>query len=94
MDDRGHNEQRANPRLRAAFLQVVDNQLRANEPPETRATFDRLVARRISPEDAKLYIAQAVAVETYAILKHRKPFNRQRYVRNLERLPKPPQESE
>jgi len=29
-------EEKTNPRLRAAFLEVVDNQLRDNNPPETR----------------------------------------------------------
>jgi hypothetical protein len=28
------------PRLKAAFLEVVDNQLKANDPPETRETLD------------------------------------------------------
>jgi len=85
-----HNK-KANPHLKAAFLQVVDNQLKGNDPPETRETFNRLVAQGISEGDAKLYIAQAVCVETYDILKHKRPFNRQRYVKNLARLPEPPQ---
>ncbi len=84
-----HN-QKANPRLKAAFLQVVDNQLRANDPPETRETFNRLVAQGISESDAKLYIAQVVSAETFDMLKHKRPFNRQRYVKNLTRLPEPP----
>jgi hypothetical protein len=84
-----HN-QKANPHLKAAFLEVVDNQLKANDPPETRETFNRLVAQGISEGDAKLYIAQAVCVETFDILKHKRPFNLQRYVKNLARLPEPP----
>jgi hypothetical protein len=83
-------KQKVNPRLRASFLQIVDNQLRANDPPETRETFNRLVAQGISEEDAKAYIAQAVCVETYDILKHKRPFNLQRYVKNLQLLPKQP----
>jgi predicted nucleic-acid-binding protein len=92
MATQDQQNQQVNPHLRAAFLEVVDNQLMANDPPETRATFDRLVAQGIPEKDAKLYIAQAVCVETYTILKHRKPFNQQRYVANLQRLPQPPQE--
>ncbi len=84
-----HHRQ-ANPHLRAAFLKVVDNQLKANDPPETKETFDRLVAQGISEEDAKLYIAQAVGVETFEILKYQRPFNLKRYVDNLKRLPRPP----
>ena len=44
-----------NPRLKASFLEVVDNQLKANDPPETRQTLDRLIAQGISQEDAKTY---------------------------------------
>jgi len=84
--------QEVNPYLRAAFLKIVDNQLKANDPLETRETFDRLVAQGVSKEDAKVYIAQAVCVETYDILKHNTPFNLQRYVKNLQRLPKEPKE--
>ena len=83
--DQGHN-----PHLKAAFLQVVANQLRANNPPEVRQTLDRLVAQGISAQDAKIYIAQAVCVEIYDTLKNKKPFNRERYLKNLKRLPKEP----
>jgi hypothetical protein len=85
-----HN-QLVNPHLRAVFLEIVDNQLRANNPPETSETFNRLVAEGISEEDAKLYIAQAVCTETFYVLKHNQVFNHQRYVENLRRLPQPPQ---
>jgi hypothetical protein len=84
-----HN-QHENPYLKAAFLEVVDNQLKANDPPETGETFNRLVAQGISEGDARLYIAQAVCVETFDMLKHKRPFNLQRYVKNLTRLPEPP----
>ena len=84
-----HNQQK-NPHLRAAFLEIVNNQLKANDPPETRETLNRLVAQGISEDDAKRYIAQAVGVETFDILKHKRPFNLQRYVKNLARLPETP----
>jgi hypothetical protein len=44
-----HDE--SNPRLKATFLQVVDNQLKANDPPETRQTLERLIAQGITRED-------------------------------------------
>lgn len=76
--------------LKAAILEVVDNQIRDNDPPETRETFNRLVAEEVDEADARLYIAQAVAVEIWDILKNKKQFNRERYVRNLEKLPSEP----
>ena len=85
-------EQEYNPLLREQFLEVVENQLEAKDPPETRETFDRLVSEGISEEDAKIYIAQAVCLEALSVLKHRHPFNLKRYVKNLNRLPKEPRE--
>jgi len=81
-----------NPRLKASFLQVVDNQLDSNDPPEARQTFERLIAQGVSQADAKVYIAQAVCVEVFSVLKNKTPFNQARYVKNLQRLPEEPQE--
>ena len=89
---REKSKERTNPRLGAAFLEVVENQLRDNNPPETKQTLDRLMTEGYSPEDAKSLIAQAVAVETYIILKKQVPFNRERFVRNLTALPQEPKE--
>ena len=79
-----------NPHLKAAFLEVVDNQLTDNDPPETQETLDRLMSQGISEEDAILYIAQAVSVEVFDTLKHQKEFNLDRYLKNLKQLPDEP----
>ncbi|MFA7059565.1 MAG: hypothetical protein WC156_01955 [Pedobacter sp.] len=79
-----------NPRLKAAFLEVVDNQLNANDPPETRQTLDRLIAQGISREDAMIFIAQAVCLEVFCIIKNKETFDLARYVKNLQSLPKEP----
>ena len=81
-----------NPHLRAAFLEVVQNQLEANDPPEATEAFNRLVSQGISEEDAKIYIARAMCVEMYDMFKYRKLCDLERYVRNLKRLPKEPEE--
>jgi hypothetical protein len=81
-----------NPYLRETFLEVVENQLRINKPPEARETLKRLVDQGISEEDAKIYIAQAVAIEVYDALANKKPYNAERYTRNLRRLPEEPEE--
>ncbi len=92
MKFRKEEDQGYNPHLRAAFLEVVENQLETNDPPKAREAFNRLVSLGISEEDAKIYIAQAVCVEIYNIHKHKKPSNLKRYVKNLKRLPKEPKE--
>jgi formate dehydrogenase maturation protein FdhE len=81
-----------NPRLRAAILSVVDNQLRKKDPPETRETLDRLMNEGFSKADAKVLLGQVVAVELYCISKEKRPFNRERFVRNLQNLPAEPHE--
>lgn len=81
-----------NPHLKAAFLDVVNNQIANNDPPETRQTLDRLMSEGISEEEARIYIAQAVCVEMWDVMKNQKTFNRDRYIRNLKKLPKEPQE--
>jgi len=84
--------EKSNPYLKLAVMEVVENQLETNEPPETKLTFKRLTEQGISEEDTKLLIAQAVTVEIYNILKNKEEFDRERFVKNLKRLPKEPKE--
>jgi len=79
-----------NPRLKATILEAVSNQLRANDPPETKQTLDRLVSEGFSVEDANIYIGQALCVEIWDALHNENPYNQERYVKNLERLPEEP----
>jgi hypothetical protein len=81
-----------NPRLKAAILETVENQLASGEPPETRETLERLKQEGFSDTDARALLGQAVAVEIYCALKEKKPFNRERFVRNLKNLPAQPHE--
>jgi hypothetical protein len=78
---------KANPILKASILEVVNNQLKSGDPPETKQTFNRLIGEGISEKDAKIYIGQAVAVEIFNIMKHGETFNLERYRNNLSRLP-------
>lgn len=81
-----------NPRLKAAILEVVENQLQSGDPPETRQTLARLKREGFSDEDARLLLGQAVAVEIWCVSKEKKPFNEERFVRNLRNLPAAPTE--
>ena len=76
----------SNEIVRAQILQVVKNQLRANKPPETKQTFERLKALGHTDHDATMFIGQCVAVEIFDILKNKKPFDEARYIRNLKKL--------
>ena len=80
------------PYLKSAVLEVVDNQLQANDPPETRQTFDRLISEGYSEEEAKELIGCAVTSEIFDVLKKQEPFNPQRFAKALNELPKLPQD--
>ena len=82
MKQKGYNR-----RLQAVYLEVVDNQLRDNDPPETRQTYERLRGLGYGERDAKILIASAIAAETYWIMKSETPHNPARFIRNLHRLP-------
>jgi hypothetical protein len=83
-------EPETNPALGRAILEAVDNQLKADDPPETRQALHRLMTEGLSQGDAKTWIARAVCVEIWDIMKNNVTFNRERYLRNLKNLPKTP----
>lgn len=76
----------ANKYLKSTVLEVVDNQLQANEPPITKITFERLQASGYTKQQAKEKIAAVVLEEMYDILKKQEHFNEERYTENLKNL--------
>jgi hypothetical protein len=78
--------------VRNIILEIVQNQLRDNDPPETRETLARLTSEGISEEEAIKMIACAISTEIFHILKYQEEFNRERYISNLRRLPQLPWE--
>ena len=88
------SEPKADPVLNAAIMKVVDNQLRGNDPPQTGQTFKRLMAAGHSEEEAKRLIACVVSTEAFDILKQQQPFNLERFVKALDKLPTLPWEEE
>ena len=82
----------ATERLNRAIREVVDNQLRDLDPPETKETFDRLVEDGYSSEQARTLIGFVVSSEIFDILKNMEPYNHQRFVEALRRLPELPRD--
>jgi len=78
--------------LKSAILEVIDNQLQANDPPETRQTFDRLISEKYSEEEAKELIGCVVTSEIFDVLEKKEPFNPERFAKALNELPKLPQD--
>ena len=85
-------EPESNEIVRAVILETVENQLRDNDPPETRQTYERLVSEGYSDQEARELIGALVSTEIFNILKSNKPYDRERYVAALQRLPTLPWE--
>jgi len=77
--------------LKQTILEVVENQLRDLNPPETKETFDRLVSEGVSESEARRLIGCVVTSEIFDILKYEQPYDEERYVKALSRLPELPE---
>jgi hypothetical protein len=82
----------SNPQLQAAIIEVVENQLRNNDPPQTGQTFKRLIEAGHSEKEAKRLIACVVSAEIFDVLKKNEPFNLDRFIQCLNKLPAMPWE--
>jgi len=78
--------------VRNAILDTVKNQIRDRTPPETKETFDRLVAEGLSPAEARRLIGCVVAGEIFDVLQENQPYNEERYIKALRKLPELPDE--
>ena len=82
----------SNRLLHTAIMEVVENQLRDHEPPETKQNYERLLAEGFSEDNAKRMIGCVVASEIFDILKHGEAYNPVRFTKALSELPKLPED--
>lgn len=73
-----------------AMLEEVENQINANDPPVVKETFNRLRKLGISRKEAKKYIACALSVEIFEVMRHESEIDYDRYFKNLDNLPELP----
>jgi hypothetical protein len=76
-----------NPTLREEMKKVVRNQIRQNDPPETKQTYDRLIREGFPIDEVMRQLAVVVAAEIYDVTKNKEPFNQERYIKRLNNLP-------
>ncbi len=69
------------------LFEVVNEQMDSNNPPETAATFKRLLNADFSHLEAKMLVAQCVSFEMVSVVTEKKPFNLKRFIKNLNKLP-------
>ena len=75
-----------NPHLKAAILEVIENQIRNGDSPETQQTLERLLVAGYSRKQAVEMIGSALVEEIWAILHDHKPFDRACFTALLEQL--------
>lgn len=78
-----NNNGEYNPRLKRLIIEVVENQIRDNNPPAANITLKRLIAKGYSEQQAKEKIAAVALMHIYDIMKENKPFDGDRYVKDL-----------
>ena len=76
--------------LREQIFTIIENQIRDNDPPETKITYQRLRDLGYDDFQTRQYIGQCVAVEIFNVIKHGQEYDNDRYVKNLQKLPKEP----
>ena len=76
----------ANQRLKKIVLEVVENQLRDNNPTITRITLNRLKGLGYSDERSKEMIGAIVVEEIFDVLKKQESFDLNRFTERLSDL--------
>lgn len=79
-------ETETNPYLKQLIIDVVNNQIRDNNPPIARITYERLKADGYTTQEAKEKIASVLVVDIYEVLKNNTPHNEAEYERQLSEL--------
>lgn len=76
--------------LKEHIFDIIKNQLKDNNPPEVKDTYNRLMKNGFDDLQTMQMIGQCLAVELFDIIKQGKLFNNERYIKNLKALPKEP----
>ena len=82
---------KTNPQLGEEMKEVVRNQIKQNDPPETKLTYDRLINEGFPEDEVMRLLAVVVAAEIFIVMKSGEPFNQERYINWLNDLPKVPE---
>jgi len=75
-----------NPYLHAYFHAVVENQIETENPPEVAQTYKALLNARMDLHETIHRIAELLADQVWSIMHDNKPFDEQRYIRDLAKL--------
>lgn len=73
-------------RIMTVIAEAIENQLRDNDPKETKETLDRLMEKRLSESEALARITMVLTEEMFEVFKFNKEFNTLRYIMKLNEL--------
>jgi len=76
--------------LKQQYLKIIKNQLKLGEPPETKATFKRLLDLGIDKKRAKLMLADCLQIEMLTMFKEQRVFDIKKFNKLLNILPNDP----
>jgi hypothetical protein len=76
----------SNPKLKQVILEIVENQLAANDPEITLQTLNRLLALSYSREQAIEKIGTVVLYEVFEVLQQGRVFDIETYTKALKAL--------
>ena len=84
--------EKINRRAGELVIQAIKKQIRQNDPPETKETFDRLRCEGHAKEEVYRLLGCVLTSEIYEVMKHERVFDRDLYVQQLRALPRLPWE--
>lgn len=73
--------------LHLVFHTVIENQLAEDNPPAVRQVMQALIQKGLKEHDAAHALASVIAWEIYQMMRDNRPYDEQRYVRELRKLP-------
>lgn len=79
-------EKMAHPHLKAVILEVIEEQLRLDDPPETRQAYEHLLVAGHTHKQAVEMIGATLVEEIWEMLHEGKRFDRTRFTALLEQL--------
>ena len=79
-----------NPELGKQFIAAIKEQMKKKDPPETKETYNRLLAEGYPEEEVLKMLASVLCTEIFDMTKEERVFNRDLYVKRLHDLPNLP----
>ncbi len=82
----------SNYTLDEALQNIVKNQIRKYDPPETKQTYNRLIKEGLLKDEVMRQIVYVLSAElSDSLNSEEEPFNKERYIKRLKDLPIEPE---